>query len=147
MRYLLIFLALAAGCILPLQASINAKLGGVLKAPVVAALVNFVVGLIALLFFVVGSRTPINIIQAIKQAPTYSWIGGLMGASYVTTIIFLVPRLGAALSFGLIIAGQLIFSLVMDHYGFIDLPQQSITPGRIMGALLIIAGVILIRKF
>lgn len=147
MRYIFMFLALLAGCILPIQASINAKLGSYLKTPLMAALINFLVGLLILLFFVIGSRTPNNIYQAIKEAPAFSWIGGLLGATYVTSIIFLVPRLGAALSFGLIVAGQLIFSLVIDHYGIFGVPTQGINAGKVAGVVLIIAGVIMIRKF
>lgn len=147
MRYVFILMALLAGCILPIQASINAKLGSYLKTPLMAALINFLVGLVILLFFAIGSRTPNNICQAIKEAPIFSWIGGLLGATYVTSIIFLVPRLGAALSFGLIVAGQLIFSLIIDHYGILGVPIQGINTGKIIGVILIILGVIMIRRF
>ncbi len=147
MRYFLMILALVVGCLLPLQASINAKLGTFLKAPVMAALVNFIVGGFILLIVIIGTRTPNNILLAIKEAPAYAWVGGLMGSIYVTSIIFLVPRLGAALSFGLIIAGQMVFSLALDHFGFFGVTVQPVNWGRIMGVLLIFAGIVLIQKF
>ncbi len=147
MRYFLMILALVVGCLLPLQASINAKLGTFLKAPVMAALVNFIVGGFILLIVIIGTRTPNNILLAIKEAPAYAWVGGLMGSIYVTSIIFLVPRLGAALSFGLIIAGQMVFSLALDHFGFFGVTVQPVNWGRIMGVLLIFAGILLIQKF
>jgi transporter family-2 protein len=140
-------LALVVGCLLPLQASINAKLGTFLKAPLMAALVNFIVGGFILLIVIIGTRTPNNILLAIKEAPAYAWVGGLMGSIYVTSIIFLVPRLGAALSFGLIIAGQMVFSLALDHFGFFGVTVQPVNWGRIMGVLLIFAGILLIQKF
>jgi len=140
-------LALIVGCLLPVQASINAKLGTFLKAPLMAALVNFIVGGFILLTVIIGTRTPNNIVLAIKEAPVYAWIGGLMGCIYVTSIIFLVPRLGAALSFGLIIAGQMVFSLALDHFGLFGVPVQPINWGRIAGVFLIFAGILLIQKF
>tara|TARA_R110001583_G_scaffold21807_2_gene82466 strand:+ start:6108 stop:6536 length:429 start_codon:yes stop_codon:yes gene_type:complete len=140
-------LAITVGCLLPIQASINAKLGTFLKAPIMAALVNFIVGGFILLIVIIGTRTPNNILLAIKEAPAYAWVGGLMGSIYVTSIIFLVPRLGAALSFGLIIAGQMVFSLALDHFGFFGVTVQPVNWGRIMGVLLIFAGIVLIQKF
>ncbi len=140
-------LALVLGCLLPVQASINAKLGTFLKAPLMAALVNFIVGGFILLIVIIGTRTPNNILLAIREAPVYAWVGGLMGSIYVTSIIFLVPRLGGALSFGLIIAGQMIFSLILDHFGLFGVPVQSVNWGRIAGVLLIFIGIILIQKF
>lgn len=140
-------LALTVGCLLPIQASINAKLGSFLKAPLMAALVNFIVGGFVLLTVIVSTRTPNNLLQTMKEAPVYAWIGGLMGAIYVSSIIFLVPRLGAALSFGLIVAGQLVFSLALDHFGLFGVPVQPVNWGRVLGVSLILAGVLVIQKF
>jgi len=147
MRYFLMILALVVGCLLPIQASINAKLGTFLKAPLMAALVNFIVGGFILLMVIIGTRTPNNIILAIKEAPVYAWIGGLMGSIYVASIILLVPRLGAALSFGLIVCGQLVFSLILDHFGLFGVPVQPVNWGRIVGILLILGGILVIQKF
>jgi transporter family-2 protein len=140
-------LALAVGCLLPIQASLNAKLGGFLKAPIMAALVNFMVGGFILLLIILGTRTPNNLLLAAKEAPIFAWIGGLMGATFVGSIIFLIPRLGAALSFGLIVAGQLVFSMVIDHFGMFGIPVQPINWGRAFGVALILTGVLVIQKF
>lgn len=147
MRYFLMLLALVVGCLLPIQASINAKLGTFLKAPLMAALVNFMVGGFILLSVLLLSKTPNNLVLAIKNAPAHAWIGGVLGSIYVTSIIFLIPRLGAALSFGLIVAGQLVFSLLLDHFGLFGVPVQPVNWGRILGILLIFAGIFFIQKF
>lgn len=147
MKYFLMLLALAVGCLLPMQASINTKLGVFLKAPIMAAMVNFIVGGFVLFVVILGTHTPNHLLQAFKEAPIYAWIGGVMGCIYVGSIIFLLPRLGAALSFGLIICGQLVFSLALDHFGMFGVPVQSINWGRIAGVLLILAGVLVIHKF
>ncbi|MFA9372045.1 MAG: DMT family transporter [Labilibaculum antarcticum] len=147
MKYFLMLLALAVGCLLPVQASINAKLGVFLKAPLMAALVNFMVGSFILLLVILGTRMPNNLLLAAKEAPIYVWVGGLMGSIFVGSIIFLIPRLGAALSFGLIVCGQLVFSLILDHFGMFGVPVQPINWGRIAGVLLILVGVLVIQKF
>ncbi|PKQ60194.1 hypothetical protein BZG02_20370 [Labilibaculum filiforme] len=147
MRYFLMLLALAVGCLLPIQASINAKLGLFLKAPIMAAMVNFVVGAFVLLLVILGTRTPNNLLLAVKEAPIYACIGGLLGCTYVGSIIFLIPRLGGALSFGLVVCGQLVFSLILDHFGMFGVPVQPINWGRITGVFLILVGVLVIQKF
>jgi transporter family-2 protein len=73
--------------------------------------------------------------------------GGLIGAFYVAAITFIIPTLGTALTFALIIAGQLLAAMVIDHYGWLGMSVQEISAGRIIGAVLLIAGVILIRKY
>ncbi len=141
---LLIFVV---GCIMPIQGSVNAKLGSYLKAPLVAAFVNFLVGGMVLLVVVLGTKIPSNLMQSVKEAPFHAWIGGLIGAIYVTSVIFLIPRLGAALSFGIIVAGQLLFSMVIDHFGLFGIPVQPVNWGRVFGVGLILTGVLVIQKF
>lgn len=112
-----------------------------------AALVNFMVGGVVLFIVILGSRIPNNLLKVFKEAPIYVWIGGLMGAMFVGSIIFLIPRLGAALSFSLIVCGQLVFSLILDHFGMFGIPVQPVNWGRIAGVLLILGGVLVIQKF
>ena len=71
----------------------------------------------------------------------------MIGAFYVAAITFIVPTLGTALTFALIIAGQLLAAMVIDHYGWLGMSVHEITAGRIAGAVLLIAGVILIQKY
>ena len=65
----------------------------------------------------------------------------------MTSTVVLVPRLGVALTFSLIIAGQMLVTLVIDHFGLLGVPVKEVTLARIGGILLITAGVVLIRKF
>lgn len=147
MRYVYILLAIIVGAFFPVQASINAKLSSFLKTPLMAAFVNFMIGAIALLFIVIGTKTQNNILSAIKEAPPYAWIGGIIGATCVSSIIFFIPRLGAALCFGLIVAGQMIFSTIIDHYGWFGVSVQTISWPRIIGIIFILAGILLIQKY
>ncbi|MFT5016478.1 MAG: transporter family-2 protein [Neolewinella sp.] len=138
-------LALVAGLMLPVQAGLNSEMGRVLKSPVYASIVSFVVGLIALIVYAFITRMPFGNLREGLTLPWYYWMGGILGAVYVYGLIVLTPRLGVALTFGLTVAAQMTFSLVMDHYGWLDVPVSPISWYRVLGVLMIITGVVLIR--
>ena len=143
---LYMLLAFAAGAILPIQAGLNSKLARTAANPVSAAFVSFAVGLIALLvYLLVTKQLQINFASA-GQHPWWIWIGGFFGAFYVAGLTFLIPELGASLTFSLIIGGQLILALLIDHYGWLGAPINPITFKKVLGILLVIGGVFLIRK-
>lgn len=144
---LLILIAILAGAILPVQAGLNARMGQIVGQPVVSAIISFAVGLMSLLVYMVVSRVPMSAWSLAAQAPKMVWTAGLLGAFYVTTMVLLVPKLGMALSFGLIVSGQMAASLVMDHYGLLGAPVQPVSALRVLGVVLVVAGVVLVRKF
>lgn len=144
---LLILVAILAGAILPVQAGLNARMGQIVGQPVVSAIISFAVGLLGLLAYMVASRVPMSAWSLTAQAPKVIWTAGLLGAFYVTAMVLLVPKLGMALSFGLIVAGQMAASLLMDHYGWLGAPVQPVSALRVLGIVLIVAGVVLVRKF
>ena len=146
-NYFFIFLALVAGLMMPTQAGINNKLAVAVDSPVLAAFVSFVVGTIALFLYIVASGTPLANLAGAKDASAIAWTGGLLGAFFVASTVALVPRLGVALTFSLIIAGQMAVTLVIDHFGFFDVPVKEVNLPRLLGVTLITVGVILIRKF
>ena len=146
--YFYILLAVVAGAMMPTQAATNNKMAVVLgDNPVFAAFISFFIGTVALFVYVLASGTPLGDMASAKNAPPIAWIGGVLGAFFVTATVTLVPRLGVALTFSLIIAGQMIVTLIIDHYGLLGVPVKEISLARIGGILLITAGVILIRKF
>jgi len=147
MQYFLIFLAFLCGAVFPTQAGLNAKMARLVGNPVLAALLSFATGLIALTVYAIVTRIPLSQFSQFKNAPWYVWLAGILGAFYISTVIVLMPRLGVALTFGLIVAGQMTVSLLLDHFGWLDAPVREISLGRIIGAFFLIIGVILIRKF
>jgi len=148
MKYaLLIAVAVLAGAILPIQASMNAKLGRAVGDPVYAALISFVIGTVGLIAYVLFAKTELQEITKVSSLEWYIWTAGLMGAFYVAAVIILVPKIGATMTFGAIVAGQLGLSLVVDHYGVLGIPVQSVNWQRLLGIVLIVMGVILIRRF
>jgi transporter family-2 protein len=143
---LYILLALAAGICIPTQSGINAQLASYAKSSVLAATISFLVGSVGLFVYLGVMRIPIPM-AALGVAPWWAWSGGILGAFFVASTIFLVPQLGATTMLSLVIAGQMIASLVYDHYGALAFPVHPISPLRILGVVLVAAGVILIKKF
>jgi len=146
-NWLLLLLAVFIGAILPVQAGLNAQLARVAGNPVWSALISFVTGTLGLAAYLLVNRAGLTTVTALRAAPWYLYLGGLLGAVYVTMILLMVPRLGVALTFGLTIAGQMLISLVLDHFGLLGLPVQPVSAGRLAGVALLVMGVLLIRRF
>lgn len=145
--YFFIILAIVAGAVLPIQAGLNVKMGKTVHDPVYSAFISFVVGSIGLFLYLLATGVDLSQISHVGTVHWTVWTAGILGAFYVASVIVLVPKLGAALTFGLVVAGQLGLSLVLDHYGFLDLPVHTINWQRLVGIVLIIGGVVLIRSF
>ena len=142
----LVLLAIGLGVLLPVQAGINAQLRTVLGVPLAAALASFLVGTAALAAGALATRTPLPLGSAWTHSPWWYWIGGLIGAVYVGGAIVLAPRLGAATLVAAVVAGQMLTSLVLDHFGWVGFPVHEITPMRLLGAALVIGGVVLVQR-
>jgi transporter family-2 protein len=140
----LIVLAFAAGVMLIVQVGINSTLRHSLGTPVAAALMSFLVGSVALLGFVLLTRAPWPGRAQLAAAPWWAWSGGLLGAFYVVATVIVGPRLGAAAMLALVVFGQRVTSLLVDHYGWLGFPQHTLTPLRLCGAALLFGGVMLI---
>ena len=142
----LVVLALALGILLPVQAGVNAQLRTVLGAPLAATLVSFLVGTAALALAAAGGRIPLPLGSAFATSQWWHWVGGLIGAVYVAGAIVLAPRLGAATLTAAVVTGQMLASLVLDHFGWVGFPVHEMSPQRLLGAGLIIAGVMLVQR-
>ena len=141
-----IIMAFVAGAFLPIQAGLNTRVGKLIESPVNASLVSFVVGAFVVLAFSLVTNQHVTW-AGLKTAPAYLWLPGFLGAFYVTTIILAFPRIGAPLTFGLVVAGQMIVSVILDHFKILVAQQQSIDIWKILGVLLVVSGVVIIRKF
>jgi transporter family-2 protein len=144
MYWLLAGLAVAAGILLAVQSGVNAALGKALDQPLLAALGSFTIGGTALLLTCIGLRLPLPTREQLS-APWWVWTGGLLGAFFVVGQAMLPPRLGLTVYLVLVIAGQLVTALVLDHFGMIGLKEQPITAWRLLGVVFLVAAVALIR--
>ena len=134
-----------AGGATALQAPTNARLATAVAGPVNAAFVSFAVGTAALGILAAILHTRPDI-AASKALPWYAWVGGLYGAIFVVAAAWAVPRLGVATTITLMVAGQLMISLVLDHFGALGVPQAPISLTRLAGVALVIGGVLLVRR-
>ena len=146
LQALFILFALLAGVAVALQTGVNSQLRFCLNNPLQAGFVSFAVGTLALAIVALPQGTRWNFGEIIGF-PWWVWTGGLLGAFFVASTVALVPRLGVALTFSLIIAGQMLITLVIDHFGFLDVPVKAVNLPRLLGVTFITVGVILIRKF
>lgn len=145
-KVLWIIVAFLSGVFLPLQAGLNTRLGKAIESPVYAAMISFMVGVLTVGAYIRITRQHV-VWEGAKHAPLSTWIGGALGAFYVTAIILAFPQIGPALTFGLVVAGQMFAAVFLDHFDIMVAKQHSINLWRIAGVLLIIAGVAIIRKF
>lgn len=137
----LILLALVVGFLLPVQAGINAQLRLSLGHPITTAFASFLVGTLALGALAVVIRVPVPAGASLVAAPAWHWVGGFLGAVYIAAAVVLAPRMGAATMTASVVAGQMLASLLLDHYGLVGFAQKTATPGRMLGAALVIVGV------
>lgn len=147
MLWIYLLCAAMAGAFLPVQAGVNSQLARWMQTPVQAALVSFAVGTLALFAYCVALRQPVPALGVMWQSPWWVWLGGLCGALYVTAATILAPRIGATLLLSASVAGQMIVSLILDHYGLLGLPQRPLSLWRALGVALVVVGVVVIRKF
>jgi transporter family-2 protein len=138
-------MAMLVGAGITVQVGMNSTVRLAIGSPVLATIVNFTVGLAALIVLaLIGGERPTP--GSIATVPAWAWLGGLLGATYVAATTVLGPRLGAATLMALTLTGQMAAALIVDHYGAIGFPQNPITPARLAGTALLVAGVILVMR-
>jgi transporter family-2 protein len=142
-----VLFAFAAGVALPVQFGINAQLASWLESPVRAAFVSFLIGAIVLGVAAALVFKPLPSVSRLGHAPWWVWAGGAFGAFYVAGSIVAAPRLGAAALIAVIVAGQSLASVVVDHFGWVGFEPKHVSAGRIGGMALVLAGAALVRFF
>jgi bacterial/archaeal transporter family-2 protein len=138
-------LAVAAGLGLVVQQALNANLRAALSSAAWSGFMSYFLGIICMVALALVLQDPLPSVATASRVPWFAWTGGMFGAIFIGLAIFLVPQLGAATFFALLIAGQMLGSMVFDHFGVLGVPVHPISVIRIAGALLLFAGVVLIR--
>jgi transporter family-2 protein len=139
---------LLSGMMLPVQAAVNSKMRTFVVNPIYSALISFLIGTTVLLVLggLMASQGQAGNVRGAFGAPWWAWIGGALGALFVTMAILAVPRIGAAGYSAAIITGQLVGALLVDHYGWFGLNKTQITPSKMAGAALLLLSVWLIQR-
>ncbi len=139
--------AFVIGVLLSVQAPINTIVGARLGHPLAGAVFSFISGTVFLIIMLLLTvRTEIAWAE-IRSFPPWLWLGGILGAIYITSSIVLTPRIGVGALIALAIAGQVTASLALDHYGLLGLGLREVTLGRAGGAALVVLGALMVWIF
>jgi bacterial/archaeal transporter family-2 protein len=143
---MLVLISAVIGAMIAYQALVNTRLQTYTGNVLWAAVVSFFVGTVALLALTFITRQPLPSLAQMSAAPWWAWIGGLLGATYVATVIVLVPRMSPALLFGASIAGQMAMLVIAEHFALLGSTRQPINAARVVGVMLIVAGTALCKR-
>jgi bacterial/archaeal transporter family-2 protein len=139
-------LGVVAGFGLTVQVGMNSQLRKVLQSANLAALISFTVGTVALIGLLFALRSPLPARDTFAAVPIWAWFGGLLGAFYVASSTIVAAELGATTLLGLALLGQLATAMVIDHYGWLGLPENPVTWTRLVGVAFLGAGVWLVSR-
>lgn len=142
MNAILLLVAFAAGAAISTQAAVNGQLAAGLGGnTVAAALVSFVIGSLVLASIAFGKGGLMQAIGQIPAQPAWRFGGGFLGAAAIFSSVYLAPRLGLANMLALVIAGQLLTSLAIDHFGLLGMAVRHVSTARMAGAVILLVGV------
>ena len=147
MTYPALLFALLAGALIALQFGVNAALRGYLgsDSPFYATLISYAVGTLASLACLLAVRPALPTWSRVLAVPWWAWAGGAIGVGYVSASVLLAPKLGATRLIVLVVAGQLLASVLLDHFGLIGYTVRSFNGWRALGCLLLVAAVVIIK--
>ena len=134
------------GMALSLQVGLNSVVRLHVGSAAGAALINFVVGTVALACALLVTRAPIPGAAQLAGIPAWAWLAGLAGASYVAGSAVIGPMIGGAAFIALIVAGQMAGAMVLDHFGVLGFPERPVSAVRLAGVALVVLGVVLLSR-
>lgn len=146
MIYGLVLLAVIIGTLMPVQAGLNAELTRILKHPYLGAFISLTTGAIAVLILVLVKGIGMGELKRISEVSPHLYLGGLLGAIFVGSSLFLIPKMGATPMIAAFITGQLVGSVLIDHYGLLGLASTPISMTRLLGVFMLFAGLFLVLK-
>jgi bacterial/archaeal transporter family-2 protein len=146
MTWLYAGLALLSGAALAVQVGVNNGLRGRIGHPISAASFSFATGTLALFAFALAIRPGWPKGSSLAGAPWWVWLGGALGACYMMLTITCSNRLGAAGWLGVVVTGQILTSVVLDHFGLVGFEAHPVTPWRVVGVGLLLSGAALVLR-
>lgn len=146
MKALFYLLPIMAGVAMTIQSGINSQLRVATNHPLLSALLSFLGGTIILIILVLFSKQALPPTSALGDISWYKYTGGLLGAFVVFVVLLSVKEVGASNMFVLIVAGQLITALLMDHYAVLGMKMNPVSVQKIAGILLVVAGAYLVNR-
>ena len=142
-----LYLLVALGGVgLTLQMAWNARWRVATGSPVLATIISVILTLVSLVLIWASGTVPRGSVPAFSSIPPWAWFGGLFAGYYLLASLITVPKLGLALVFSLVIAGQMAAALFLDSIGAFGGIQIPLSPIRILGVAFLLLGVVLIQN-
>ena len=141
-------IGISGGAIFAMQPSMNSLLSVGLYSSVHAAFVSFLTATIMLVLLNVaipGDRVNLSRIFHADNRPWWSWLGGIIGGTFVTGFAFFASKTGIGLLLITSICGMLTNSLIIDRYGLLGAPRKPIGATQYIGLILVVIGIIIIK--
>ena len=146
LHWLLIPLAIVIGALLPIQGALLSKLGPLLNHPIQATLVSYLGGAFICILILVIAKSPYPTFQELSAIDWKLYTAGFLGAIFVSGMLYLMPVVGVANMLAAAIVGQLVASILIDHFGLLSGLKVSISPSRIFGVVLLLIGLYFIQR-
>ena len=147
MNWGLVLFVVVTGVLNTIQSGSNATLNKTLDKPVWAIVVVFAVALATSLVMALFSGQRLPSADDLALVPWWAWLGGVLGATYILSMMLAADKLGAAVFMGVTVTMAVVTSLVMDHFGLMGFEVHKAGVARIAGGRLMVAGLALIARF
>lgn len=138
---LLVILSAGIGVAMSSQTAINSQLRQYLHSPLQAALISFTIGTLCLVFLVYSQSIARPSLHQLSQIPWWLWLGGCLGVYCISMSIYTAPKLGFLTFTGVVLLGQIIMSMLLDHFGLLGVEKTAINWQRLLGAGCIAIGI------
>jgi bacterial/archaeal transporter family-2 protein len=138
---------LAAGALQAWGPPMNSALKKALVNPWLSSFVSFVPIVAFLLVLLLCLPRPLPTMEGVSQMPWWAPLGGLIGAFAVVAGLMFVSKVGAGAFAGMTITANFLMSLLIDKYGWFGMSVHELSAGRLTGAALMVAGIVLICRF
>ena len=139
-------LTVGAGISVLIQQVLNANLRAELYSAAWSGFVSYFLGVLCMVGLAIVLRDPVPSTTTILRVPLWAWSGGIFGAIFIGLSIITIPKLGGAAYIALLVTGQMIAALAVDHFGWLGVQERPIDSLRMLGVALLIGGVVLIRR-
>jgi transporter family-2 protein len=140
-------LTFGAGISVLIQQALNANLRSEINSAPWSGFMSYFLGVVCMLVLAVALRDPVPSTSTISRVPLWAWTGGIFGAIFIGLSIITIPKLGGATYIALLVTGQMIAALAVDHFGWLGVQERPIDLPRMLGVALLIVGVVLIRRY
>ena len=142
----IVTLAVLTGGLVAFQGPINSQLARLLSHPLQAAFISFSGGIITMVLATFLFKSGFPPMEQVLSTPKILLIGGMLGAIYIVANILFIPKIGVFNMLIGVLVGQILVSMMIDHFGLFGLESQRINLNRILGAGLVVAGMVVINK-